>query len=203
MRLLRAAEKPLAGSTVAQAARAADPTLAATSWESHGSFFAWLAARVPAAGQSSRPAPGYVWDVDRFSEEDLPGAEPRGLSALQRQVVSVTDTPGLSKKQYAAVLSALAEDVNAHPFRRTETTKRVRDACQDSGVPVARSSVNFLIQGLLYSGTALEAPVTASELARAWADNVEGLCRGARMEFDKKRLTDLRDWVGGGLLTAR
>ena len=70
-----------------------------------------------------------------------------------------------------------------------------------SEVPVGRASVNSLIQGLLYSGTALEAPVTASELARAWADNVEGLCRGARMEFDKKRLAALRDWVGGGLVT--
>ena len=201
MRLVRSAEKPLTGSTVAQAARTADPTLGTTSWDGHGSFFAWLEACVPAAGQSSRPAPGYVWDVDRFSEEDLPGAEPSGLTALQRQVVDVTDTPALSKKEYAAVLSALAADVNTQPFVRTETTKRVRDACQAAGVPVGRSSVNVVIQGLLYSDTPLEAPVTASELAGAWADNVEGLCRGARMEFDKKRLADLRDWVGGGLLT--
>ncbi len=112
----------------------------------------------------------------------------------------MTDTPGLSRKQYASVLTALAADVNAQPFLRIETTKRVRDACKASGLPVARSSVNFIISGLLYSGVTFEDGVTAGDLARAWADNVKGLCGGARMELDAQGLAELRDWVGGGLV---
>ena len=35
---------------------------------------------------------------------------------------------------------------------------------------------------------------------QAWADNVIGLCRGARMDLSKGDVAAIRAWVGGGLL---
>jgi hypothetical protein len=143
-----------------------------------------------------------VWDRERFTEADLPARENVDLTALQLQVVTVTDTPPLTTEQYATLLTALVDDVNARPFHRTETSKRVRDACHEAGVDVGRSSINFVIQGLLYAGAGLRPPVTADYLAREWAGNVEGLCRGARMEFDAAGLAEIRAWAGGGLIAA-
>ncbi|MCC2307583.1 NYN domain-containing protein [Cellulomonas chengniuliangii] len=203
LRSVRAADRPILAGSVAQIAQKADPTLPATRWEGAGSFFAWLAQHVPEVAAASRPAPGFVWDPKRFGEADLPGAvadvDP---SALQRQVVAVTDTPGLSAKQYRVVLTALAADLAAHPFERAETSRRVRDVCRAKGALVGRSTVNYVISGVLFAGLTLGPGTSARDLAEAWAENVVGLCRGARMELSPGDVAAIRAWVGGGLLDA-
>jgi hypothetical protein len=65
---------------------------------------------------------------------------------------------------------------------------------------VSRSAVNFVIQGVVYAGGSLSEEMTATELAAAWARNVEELCRLALMEFDDAEKLALRRWAGGGLL---
>jgi hypothetical protein len=201
---VRSADRPVPTGAVAQAAQQADPTLPATRWAGAGGFLPWLAQAVPELGVAARPSPGYVWDPKRFGEADLPGAAAPAPgtdpTALQRQVISVTDTPGLSRDNYRVLLTALAEDVRAHPFERAATARRVRDACQEAGAAVGRSTVNFVISGVLYVGLELDAEVTAEDVAEAWADNVIGLCRGARMELSEADEWAIDDWVGGGLL---
>jgi hypothetical protein len=199
---VRSADRPVPTGAVAQAAQKADPTLPSTRWAGTGGFLPWLAAAVPELGVAARPSPGYVWDPKRFGEADLPGAAAPGTdsSALQRQVVAVTDTPGLSRDNYRVLLTALADDVRAHPFERTATARRVRDACQAAGAAVGRSTVNTVISGVLYVGLELDDSVTAVDVAEAWADNVVGLCRGARMELTEADEVAIDDWVGGGLL---
>ncbi|WP_448059675.1 NYN domain-containing protein [Cellulomonas hominis] len=200
---VRTADRPLASGAVAQIAQKADPSLPGSGWAGAGGFFPWLARAVPEVGAASRPAPGYVWDPKRFGEADLPGTvvgTDTDSTALQRQVVAVTDTPGLSAANYRVLLTALAKDVRATPFERAETSKRVRNACQEAGAAVGRSTVNFVISGVLYAGLHLTASTTPRELAEAWASNVVGLCRGARMELSDGDVAAIRAWVGGGLL---
>ncbi|RMI08767.1 NYN domain-containing protein [Cellulomonas triticagri] len=203
---VRSADRPVPTGTVAQAAQKADPTLPTTRWAGTGGFLPWLAQAVPELGVAARPSPGYVWDPKRFGEADLPGAAATGpdtdATALQRQVISVTDTPGLSRDNYRVLHTALAEDVQAHPFERAATARRVRDACQEAGAAVGKASVNAVINGVLYVGLELDESVTAEDVAEAWADNVVGLCRGARMELTEADEAAIDDWVGGGLLEA-
>jgi NYN domain len=202
LRLVRSADRPLTGGVVAQAAQNADPALLGSGWDGAGSFFPWLARAVPELGAASRRAPGFVWDPKRFSEADLPTAGRDDLPPLQRQVVDVTDIPNLPAERYRVLLTALADDVNAVRFDRPETARRVRDACQAAGAPIGRASVNTVISGVLYSGLDLTAKTTAKKVAETWADNVVGLCRGARMELSPKDVAAIRAWVGGGLLKA-
>jgi len=144
----------------------------------------------------------------RSSQPDTPtkgAASPQGASAvdlppLQRQVVDVTDIPNLPAERYRILLTTLADDVNSVSFARTETSKRVRDACQAAGEPIGRSSVNTVINGVLYAGLDLKAKPTAVKVAETWADNVIGLCRGARMDLGPQDVAAIRAWVGGGLL---
>jgi len=197
---VRSADRPLAGSVVAQAAHKADPALPTSGWEGSGAFFPWLAQAVQELGVASRPAPGFVWDPKRFSEADLPSASAVDLPPLQRQVVDVTDIPNLPAERYRILLTTLADDVTAVPFDRPETSRRVRDACQAAGAPIGRASVNTVIAGVLYAGLDLTAKPTAMKVAETWADNVVGLCRGARMELGPQGVAAIRAWVGGGLL---
>ena len=200
LRLVRAADRPLTGGDVARAAQKADPSLLTSGWDGAGSFFPWLARAVPELAAASRPAPGFVWDPKRFSEADLPTAAGVDLPPLQRQVVEVTDIPNLPPERYRVLLTALADDVNATPFDRPETARRVRDACQAAGEPIGRASVNTVISGVLYSGLDLMTKTSAKQVAETWADHVVGLCRGARMELGPKDVAAIRAWVGGGLL---
>ena len=200
LRLVRSADRPLTGSEVGQAAHKSDPALATSGWEGAGAFFPWLANAVQELGAASRPAPGFVWDPKRFSEADLPSANAVALPPLQRQVVDVTDIPNLPVERYRILLTSLAKDVTSVPFVRAETSKRVRDACQAAGAKIGRASVNTVINGVLYAGLDLTTKPTAKKVAEIWADNVVGLCRGARMELNPQDVAAIRAWVGGGLL---
>jgi hypothetical protein len=203
LQALKSADGPLPGGKVAQIAQAADPSLPASSWAGAGGFFAWLEEHVPDVGTASRPAPGYVWDATRFGEKDLPtGTTASEPAVLRRQVVSVTDTPGLTQEQFRLVLTALARDVNTVPFDRADTSRRVRDVCQEDGANIGRSSVNFVISGILYAGVELQAGTPVETYASALVDNVVGLCRGARMDLSAEDVRTIRSWVGGGLLDA-
>ena len=114
----------------------------------------------------------------------------------------VTDVPGLAQSDYRQLLTELADDVAHHPFDRVETARRVRVACQKAGAKIGRASVNFVISGILYGDADLATKPGAAQLAKAWADNVVGLARGARMDLTKPDERAIRAWVGGGLLDA-
>lgn len=195
LRLVRSADRPLNGGAVARAAQQADAALAAN-WDGAGSFFPWLTRSVPQVAAAS----GFVWDPKRFSEADLPGQGGVDLPPLQRQVVEVTDIPNLPTESYRILLTALADDVGSHDFDRPVTAKRVRDACQAAGAQIGRGSVNTVIAGILYAGLDLTSKPSAKKVAETWADNVIGLCRGARMELSAQDVAAIRAWVGGGLL---
>ncbi len=198
-RHVRTADRPVPLGAVAQVALAADPTLSAGGWGGAGGFAGWLTRSLPDLAVSTRP-PGHVWDPRRFGEADLPGAvADTDPTELQKQVIAVTDTPGLSQEHYRVLLERLADDLAEHPFERVGTSRRVHEACQQAGAKVGRSTVNFVLSGVLYTGLSLTEPRTARELASAWADNVIGLCRGARMELTAGDAAAIRAWVGGGL----
>ena len=201
LRLVRSSDRPLKGGEVANASHKADPALLTSDWQGAGGFFAWLADAVPEVRWATRPAPGFVWDPKRFSETDLPGLEPVDLPPLQRQVVDVTEIPNLPAATYRVLLDALAKDVKTTPFVRPETARRVRDACQAKGAKVGRASVNTVISGVLYAGLDLAAKPTAKVIAETWAENVVGLCRGARMDLRPQDVVAIRTWVSGSLLT--
>jgi NYN domain len=189
LEFVRKASGPVSGGAVAQAAQHADPDLPKTKWDGAGGFTDWLTTRVPEVGYA-RTRIGYAWDPARWGVEDTP---------LLRQVQQITDTPGLSREQYAAVLTAIADDVGANPFSLAATSKRVRDACQAAGVNVGRGTVSFVVKGILYAGFNFDGRPDVHVIAEHWADNIIGLSRGARMELTEGDENVIRDWVGGGL----
>ncbi|PPL19597.1 NYN domain-containing protein [Microterricola pindariensis] len=194
---VRKAPGPVAGGQLAKQATTAEPSILAD-WAGFNSFGAWVAQLGEGIAYSSRPAPGWAWDTTRFSGDDLPiSIDER--PAIEQQVARVTDVPSLSTAQYRQLFTSLESRIRDETFNRTETSKVVRDDCAAAGVPISRAAINYVIQGLLYSGVSLQGNPTATDLATGWAKNVEALCRGARMEFDDQERAAMRTWVSGGL----
>ncbi|MBN9374027.1 MAG: NYN domain-containing protein [Cellulomonas sp.] len=203
VRLLQTADRPVPLSAAAQAAQQADPNLPGSKWESAGTFSAWLARELPDLRTTKEQPGGYVWDPTRFDDADLPAApaSPKDVTEVQQRVIRVTDIPGLTQATYGVLLGRLAADVHTHPFDTTATARRVYEACQKAGAKVGQATVRQVIAGILYSGLKLTASKPdARQLAKAWADNVIGLCRGAQMQLSKADEKNIRTWVTGGLL---
>lgn len=197
LNIVRSAPGLVTTAVLAKHAQIAEPALAGD-WAGAGTFTAWLAQFDGKVGYSTKPPPGWAWDVARFSAEDLP-KEIDDRPAIEQQVTRVTDVPPLSTAQFEQLFLALESRLKSGPFIRNETAKLVRNDCTDAGVQVSRSAINFVITGLLYAGVSLTSEATAKKLATGWAKNVEAMCGGARMEFDESEKDELRRWVSGGL----
>jgi hypothetical protein len=194
---VRSAPGPVVGAMVAHRALATDPSLK-TDWGGYGKFGTWVA-QIGHGIEYSATRGGWVWDAQRFSDDDLP-AEAEAGPGIAERVARVTDVPALSAAQFRQVFEALAARLREQPVARNELSRTVRDDCVTAGQPVSRSAVNFVIQGVVYAGASLTGDVPAVELAAAWTRNVEELCRVALMEFDDAEKLALKRWASGGLL---
>jgi hypothetical protein len=196
---VRAAPGPVVGAMVAHRALTADPSLK-TDWGGCGKFGTWVA-QIGQGVEYTATRGGWVWDAQRFSSDDLP-AEAEAESGIEERVARVTDVPALSTAQFRQLFLAMADRLREQPASRNELAKLVRDDCVTAGQPVSRGAVNFVIQGLGYVDFQLTDTATAEELAAAWTDDVEELCRVALMEFDGGERLALRRWASGGFVDA-
>ena len=197
---VRSAPGPVVGAMVAHRALATDPSLK-TDWGGCGKFGTWVA-QIGHGVEYSATRGGWVWDAQRFSNDDLP-AEAEAEPGIAERVARVTDVPALSAAQFRQVFEALAARLREQPVARNELSRAVRDDCVAAGQPVSRSAVNFVLQGVVYAGVSLTDGVPAVELAAAWTRNVEELCRVALMEFDDAEKLALKRWASGALLESK
>jgi uncharacterized LabA/DUF88 family protein len=193
------ADRPLVSAAAAQAALKVRPNLKQTDWWGAGSFRAFLALYLEDLAYEGIPSPGYVYDPRRHSRTDLPGPERPELGTFVQQVCMVTGSPAMTSERYASLFSALAKDLDAAPYERNETSKRVRDRTDVSGSSVGRGAVSFVMQGLIFSGQSLVPGVSASELAESWLAHVKSLCANARMTMSRDDEELLHDWIVGSL----
>ena len=69
-------------------------------------------------------------------------------------------------------ITHIDDDVATQPFQLVETSKRVRDRCRAAGESISRADVNFVLQGLPFSGYEFgKGQDTPTLLARRCADN--------------------------------
>ncbi|MFE5838141.1 NYN domain-containing protein [Arthrobacter sp. NPDC056493] len=194
---VRGAPGPVAGAMVAHRALTADPSLKAD-WGGYGKFGTWVA-QLGNGIEYSAAQGGWVWDTKRFSGADLP-TDAAVQPGIEEQVARVTDVPALSEAQFRQMFLALEARLRENPVTRSELARLVRDDCVTAGQPVSRNAVNFVIQGFGYVDFQLSDTATAGELAAAWTENVEELCRVALMEFDETEKVELRRWASGGFV---
>ena len=177
----------------------------ATRWAGAGTFRDLLEGRENPGFAISALKPGYIYDPSRHQlpidgrPEELVG-DPQ-LNALAYRVHQLTDTPYLTRGDYARVFRLTAEEVNDHGYFLTRTSKSVRDRCIEEGSPIARASVNFILRGITFGGhrfgqNGSEEPLA---LGACFFRNVVSLCDTAGISLDDQERETLSDWILGEL----
>ena len=175
----------------------------ATRWAGAGTFRDLLEGRENPGFAISALKPGYIYDPARHQlpidgrPEELVG-DPE-LNALAYRVHQLTDTPYLTRGDYARVFRLTAEEVNVHGYFLTRTSKSVRDRCIEEGSPIARASVNFILRGITFGGhrfgqNGAENPL---DLGTCFFRNVVSLCDSAGLSLHEQEVEMLADWILG------
>lgn len=180
-------------------------TVLATRWAGAGTFRDLLEGRENPGFAISALKPGYIYDPARHQlpidgrPEELVG-DP-DLNALAYRVHQLTDTPYLTRGDYARVFRLTAEEVNDHGYFLTRTSKAVRDRCIEEGSPIARASVNFILRGITFGGHRFGQNGSEDPLAlgTCFFRNVVSLCDSAGIGLDEPEVEVLADWILGEL----
>ncbi|HEX4964428.1 MAG TPA: NYN domain-containing protein [Thermoanaerobaculia bacterium] len=179
-----------------------------TRWAGAGTFRDLLEGRENPGFAISALKPGYIYDPARHQlpidgrPEELVG-DPE-LNSLAYRVHQLTDTPYLTRGDYARVFRLTAEEVSEHSYFLTRTSKAVRDRCIEEGSPIARASVNFILRGITFGGHRFGQSVPEDPLALAacFFRNVISLCDSAGISLDATEMQTLSDWILGDLKRA-
>jgi hypothetical protein len=176
-----------------------------TRWAGAGTFRDLLEGRENPGFAISALKPGYIYDPARHQlpidgrPEELVG-DP-ALNSLAYRVHQLTDTPYLTRGDYARVFRLTAEEVNEHGYFLTRTSKAVRDRCIEEGSPIARASVNFILRGITFGGHRFgqNGSEDPQALASCFFRNVVSLCDSAGISLDGHESETLNDWILGDL----
>ncbi len=195
---------PMARAAQMVISRFGDQVLA-TRWAGAGTFRDLLEGRENPGFAISALKPGYIYDPMRHQlpidgrPEELVG-DPQ-LNALAYRVHQLTDTPYLTRGDYARVFRLTAEEVNDHGYFLTRTSKSVRDRCIEEGSPIARASVNFILRGITFGGHRFgqNGPEEPLDLGACFFRNVVSLCDTAGIALDDHERETLSDWILGEL----
>jgi hypothetical protein len=196
---------PMARAAQMVISRFGDAVLA-TRWAGAGTFRDLLEGRDNPGFAISSLKPGYLYDPDQHQiptdgrPDELSSLDP-ALGSLAYRVHQLTDTPYLTPPEYAQVFRHIAEEVTAHGYFLTRTSKAVRDRCIEEGATIARASVNFILRGITFGGHrfAQNGGDDPSTLARCFYRNVLSLCESAGLLLDQTERDRLADWILGAL----
>ncbi len=133
--------------------------------------------------------------MSQLEEASLPVPSRR---RYRPQVSLVTNAPPLSSEQYAVLFEELAAELDAHGFDN-RTVKNVRGRAHMREQPIARSAVNFIVQGLTYAGLRPGPGQSANDLAASWLTCIRELSSNAQMQLSEDDMAQVRQWITGGL----
>ncbi len=175
-------------------------------WAGAGTFRDLLEGRENTGFAVSSLKPGYLYDPKRHQlpaegrPEELALGDP-SLNSLAYRIHQLTDTPYLTRDEYARVFRLIAREVTENGYFLTRTSKAVRDLCVEEDSPIARASVNFILRGITFGGHRFgqNGPENPISLGTCFFRNVLSLCESAGLPLDAGESEILGDWILGAL----
>ncbi|MCB9507886.1 MAG: NYN domain-containing protein [Myxococcales bacterium] len=176
--------------------------VSASEWAGAGSFKALVGAAAEPGLQLAQlsPTKWVILDPERHEVPETADAVGGDTPAarLVRRVSRTTGVPALTPEQYTALFESLFALLGAGGFDLTETSKQLRDVLVERGVPISRTSLSFVLRGLIFSGHALGDPTAfpdATAVARAFRRQVATLCDDANLELTDEEEALLDSWI--------
>jgi hypothetical protein len=119
------------------------------------------------------------------------------ILALARQLHELAGVPLLPPGRYRMLFSTLSADLAEHGYEFLQTAKRVRDRCRETGHPISRADIDFVLRGLVFRGHNFEEHSSAAdELTVKFLNNVRSLCLREQMILNAATEATIRKWIG-------
>ena len=152
-------------------------------------------------------SPGHLYDPTRHDapqaeSEDWPPPSRDEFWGVLRRVHEITGVPVLRPPEFGLLFLTIADILGRNSFQVTSTSKSVRDALLTEGHSVSRSSVTFVLRGIMYGGLPLhEAPKPwgARLLAEAFQRNVLAMCEDAELNLSAAERAAVERWLLGAI----
>ena len=175
-------------------------------WLGYGSLKPLL--RATEVGEIHQPPRTAGWLLDPARHERPESAAVTAVrksvqSSVVERVCAATGAPRLSSEQMRSMFQALEAECAAQvpDIRDTREmnalTKRVRDRCEDLGVPVTRSSIDFVVNGYRFTSAlrGREAGISAAELSDLFRENLRRLIGREGLEISPREMREIDAWV--------
>jgi hypothetical protein len=149
-------------------------------------------------------AGGIVFDPQRPARPEATPESPEqewggdlAILALARQLHELAGVPLLPPARYRMLFSTLSADLSERGYEFLETAKRVRDRCRETGHPISRADIDFVLRGLVFRGHNFEEhSCAADELTDKFVNNVRSLCLREQMMLNASTEALIRKWIG-------
>ena len=166
-------------------------------WFGHKTFKSFLKTRLPGLGlklvvhESTEfiyyPSPPHL--IDEMQDPQLHG--------LVKRIQTVCGVPLLRASVYSKLFDVVCEVIRRDGYQLIPVQKAVRDRLGESGYPVSRQHVNWILHGLLSTGCDLgnDETLTAATLADTFELFVLSLVADSGMELTAEELSLVDRWI--------
>lgn len=133
-----------------------------------------------------------VHEQDKFKEK-YPD-----LSSLAAIVHQKTGIPYLLPEEYMLLFDAIAECANQKGFHFSSSVKAVKDILTKHNISIAKSSINYVISGMHFSGYRFgQEKESGYYLAKYYYANVIRWCNNANMNLKQGNIKLIELWLTG------
>lgn len=189
---VESAKRPVACSRLAQIIVDRHSLLAAD-WGGRGSFRKLL--------EALDLAPLVVsWDngAGRVIDPITDWGDQSQMASLVQKIHAATGMPSLPPTALRRLMELITADVSMVPFALSETSKRVRDQCRDTQLPINRADVSYVLKGILLAGHDFSnGDNNTPTLGNRFIDSMRAICSRDQIDLDEAEERVLRQWAGG------
>jgi uncharacterized LabA/DUF88 family protein len=133
-------------------------------------------------------------DIDKLQEKIFEYPE------IADKVCELTDIPYLTSTHFCTILRGLEREINGNGYQISRTSKAVRDICTESGVPIGRNQINYILHAISHTGYRFgRNEEKADVLGQALVESTLEVCRLAQFVPNETEISQIKDWILGHL----